>query len=92
MAGCVAGALLAVAGASTAATTAFPDIPTPYLASTAVAVDEMLRLAGVGPGDVVVDLGSGERRVMIEGVVRSGAGRAAAVNAWRATRVALEKS
>jgi SAM-dependent methyltransferase len=41
------------------------DIPTPYLPSTQVAVDEMLRLAEVGPRDVVVDLGSGDGRIVI---------------------------
>ena len=41
------------------------DIPTPYLPSTTVAVDEMLRLGGVGPADVVVDLGSGDGRFPI---------------------------
>ena len=41
------------------------DIPTPYLPSTTVAVDEMLRLGGVGPGDLVVDLGSGDGRIVI---------------------------
>ncbi len=41
------------------------DIPTPYLPSTHVAVDEMLRLAEVGPQDVVVDLGSGDGRIVI---------------------------
>ena len=44
---------------------ALPDIPTPYLPSTRVAVDEMLRLAGTGPDDLVVDLGSGDGRVVI---------------------------
>ena len=42
-----------------------PDIPTPYLPSTSVAVDEMLRLANVAPGDLVVDLGSGDGRMVI---------------------------
>ncbi|HEY7743053.1 MAG TPA: class I SAM-dependent methyltransferase [Burkholderiales bacterium] len=41
------------------------DVPTPYLPSTQVAVDEMLRLAGTGPDDLVVDLGSGDGRVVI---------------------------
>jgi len=41
------------------------DIPTPYLPSTTVAVDEMLRFADVGPADLVVDLGSGDGRVVI---------------------------
>ena len=42
-----------------------PDIPTPYIPSTTIAVDEMLRLADVGPGDLVADLGSGDGRVVI---------------------------
>jgi SAM-dependent methyltransferase len=42
-----------------------PDVPTPYLPSTSVAVDEMLRLADVGPRDLVADLGSGDGRVLI---------------------------
>ena len=42
-----------------------PDVPTPYLPSTTVAVDEMLRLADVGPNDLVVDLGSGDGRLVI---------------------------
>lgn len=42
-----------------------PDVPTPYLPSTSVAVDEMLRLADVGPNDLVVDLGSGDGRLVI---------------------------
>jgi SAM-dependent methyltransferase len=43
----------------------YSDIPTPYIPSTALAVDEMLRVAGVGPDDLVVDLGSGDGRVVI---------------------------
>jgi len=43
-----------------------PDIPTPYLPSTTVAVDEMLRLADVTPADLVVDLGSGDGRMVIQ--------------------------
>lgn len=42
-----------------------PDVPTPYLPSTSVAVDEMLRLANVGPRDLVADLGSGDGRMVI---------------------------
>jgi SAM-dependent methyltransferase len=41
------------------------DVPTPYLPSTALNVDEMLRLAAVTPADVVYDLGSGDGRVVI---------------------------
>ncbi len=54
------------AGNALAATPgAAPDIPTPYLPSTTVAVDEMLRLANTGPNDLVVDLGSGDGRMVI---------------------------
>lgn len=41
------------------------DVPTPYVPSTELNVDEMLRLADVKPGDVVYDLGSGDGRVVI---------------------------
>jgi len=41
------------------------DVPTPYVPSTRLNVDEMLRLAAVGPQDVVYDLGSGDGRVVI---------------------------
>jgi hypothetical protein len=36
-------------------------------------VDAMLRLAGVGPGDVVYDLGSGDGRIPITAALRHGA-------------------
>ncbi len=53
-------------GAAAATPGALPDnIPTPYLPSTTVAVDEMLRLADVTPSDRVVDLGSGDGRMVI---------------------------
>ena len=41
------------------------DVPTPYIPSTRGNVDEMLRLAGVTPQDVVFDLGSGDGRIVI---------------------------
>ena len=41
------------------------DVPTPYVPSTFMNVDEMLRLAAVGPQDVVYDLGSGDGRIVI---------------------------
>ena len=57
---------LSIAGGAVAATPVPPpDIPTPYIPSTTIAVDEMLRLADVGPGDLVADLGSGDGRVVI---------------------------
>jgi SAM-dependent methyltransferase len=61
----LAAALLFAGNALAATPGALPDIPTPYLPSTQIAVDEMLRLAGTGPDDLVVDLGSGDGRVVI---------------------------
>lgn len=52
----------ALSGNAAAATL---DVPTPYIPSTRLNVDEMLRLAEVGPRDVVFDLGSGDGRIVI---------------------------
>lgn len=57
-------ALLLAAGAAPLPAAA-PDIPVPYIPSTEVAVEEMLRLADVTHRDVVVDLGSGDGRIVI---------------------------
>jgi len=57
-------ALLLCTGAVGAASPAL-DVPTPYVPSTPLNVDEMLRLAAVGPQDVVYDLGSGDGRILI---------------------------
>ena len=51
-----------------------PFVPTPQ-----VVVDEMLRLAGVGPGDVVYDLGSGDGRIVITAARKFGARAAVGV-------------
>ena len=47
-----------------------PEVP--YVATPQVTVDEMLRLANVGPQDFVLDLGSGDGH---------------SVTRWRAVRV-----
>ena len=72
---CAAFALLICSTACAAAL----DVPTPYIPSTRLNVDEMLRLAAVGPGDVVYDLGSGDGRVVI-----------AAARDWGARGVGIE--
>jgi SAM-dependent methyltransferase len=54
--------LVGIPAGSAAATL---DVPTPYIPSTRLNVDEMLRLAAVGPQDVVFDLGSGDGRIVI---------------------------
>lgn len=61
----VAGAVLAQHALAASSIIGEADIPTPYLPSTHVAVEEMLRLADVRPSDVVVDLGSGDGRIPI---------------------------
>ncbi len=45
----------------------------PYAATPDTVVTEMLRLAGVGPSDYVVDLGSGDGRLVIAAVKAFGA-------------------
>jgi SAM-dependent methyltransferase len=45
-----------------------PYVPTPW-----AIVDEMLKLAEIGPGDVVFDLGSGDGRLVIAAAARYGA-------------------
>ena len=72
-------ALLAFVSAAAIAATPALDVPTPYVPSTRLNVDEMLRLAAVTPRDVVYDLGSGDGRVVI-----------AAARDWGARGVGIE--
>jgi hypothetical protein len=50
-----------------------PDIVVPFVPTPQVTVDEMLRIAGVGPGDFVLDLGSGDGRIVITAAKKFGA-------------------
>lgn len=45
----------------------------PFATTPMLVVDEMLRLAGVGPNDYVVDLGSGDGRLVLAAVTKFGA-------------------
>lgn len=45
----------------------------PFVPSPQITVEEMLRLANVGPEDIVYDLGSGDGRVVIAAATRFGA-------------------
>jgi hypothetical protein len=45
----------------------------PYVPTPTAIVDRMLTLAGVGPGDYVIDLGSGDGRLVTTAVTRYGA-------------------
>jgi hypothetical protein len=50
-----------------------PKLDAPYVPTPQVTVDEMLRVANVGPQDVVVDLGSGDGRIVITAARKFGA-------------------
>lgn len=71
--------LLAAASACAAqewtATTPDDDVRrvAPYGATPSLIVEEMLKLAGVGPSDFVIDLGSGDGRIVIAAVKQFGA-------------------
>ena len=71
----IRGAATALAFCTTvfASAAATLDVPTPYIPSTVLNVDEMLRLAEVRPGDVVYDLGSGDGRIVITAAKEWGA-------------------
>jgi SAM-dependent methyltransferase len=63
--------LLAVALAGMEPLAAAGDVP--FVPTPLVVVDEMLRTAGVGPQDVVYDLGSGDGRIVITAARKFGA-------------------
>ena len=68
---------LGVTLAALAARSAFAqqqhDIIVPFVPTPQVTVDEMLRVAGVGPRDFVLDLGSGDGRIVITAAKKFGA-------------------
>lgn len=55
------------------------ELDTPFVVSPEEVVDRMMRAAGVGPGDILMDLGSGDGRIVIE-AIRRGAVRAIGVD------------
>jgi hypothetical protein len=65
--------LLLSAGASQGASREPPSLDVPFVPTPMVVVDEMLRLAAVGPNDVVMDLGSGDGRTVIAAARKFGA-------------------
>jgi len=70
LAGVIAACLLVV-GAASAVAAPEPDVP--YVPTAPNVVKEMLAIAKVGPGDFVVDLGSGDGRIVIAAAKRRGA-------------------
>ena len=71
----LAAAALALPACAQRATTELPprspDVP--YVPTKQEVVEEMLRLAGVKPGDVVYDLGCGDGRIVITAAQKFGA-------------------
>jgi SAM-dependent methyltransferase len=65
--------ILVLAVAAGAILLAQPEILAPYSATPPEVVLRMLKLAGVGPGDVVYDLGCGDGRIVIAAAQTFGA-------------------
>lgn len=63
-------ALGAAAGAAPRAQDKKPESAGPYVPTPWAIVDEILKLGGVGPNDYVVDLGSGDGRLVLTAVTR----------------------
>jgi SAM-dependent methyltransferase len=66
-------AACALASAATAQSWAWDDGTVPFVVSPPEVVDRMLRLAEPRPGELLVDLGSGDGRIVIEAAKRYGA-------------------
>ncbi|HXF67757.1 MAG TPA: class I SAM-dependent methyltransferase [Burkholderiales bacterium] len=66
-------ALLAAPSAAPRAADQHPHAHVPYVPTPQVVVDEMLRIADVGPRDFVIDLGSGDGRIVITAAKKFGA-------------------
>ena len=64
----------------------------PYVATPQVTVDEMLRLAGVGPEDFVIDLGSGDGRIVVTAARKFGASGLGVDIDWRLVNQAEENA
>ena len=56
-----------------------PEGEAPFLVTPLEVIDQMLGLAGVGPADVVYDLGSGDGRIVISAVKDFGARQAVGI-------------
>ena len=66
--------LLGCCGFVGAQQTQIKDLDTPFVVSPEEVVDRMLRIGSVGPGDSMIDLGSGDGRIVIEAARRGASG------------------
>ncbi len=71
---------------------AFHKRDVPYVATPQVTVDEMLRLAAVGPEDFVIDLGSGDGRIVVTAAKKFGARGLGVDIDWRLVSQAEENA
>jgi hypothetical protein len=69
-----------------------PKLDAPYVPTPQVTVDEMLRVANVGPQDVVVDLGSGDGRIVVTAAKKFGARGFGVELDWRLNLQAVENA
>jgi protein-L-isoaspartate O-methyltransferase len=76
----VAATQLLLPPSSSAQTSDKPEAVAPYAATLTVVVDAMLKLADVGPNDFVIDLGSGDGRIVIAAATRFKARRGLGVD------------
>ena len=63
----------AAAASVAAQTPPAPDLDVPYVTTPDHVVDAMMKLAKVGPRDFILDLGSGDGRIVITAVIKYGA-------------------
>jgi hypothetical protein len=61
-------------------TAASPPLSVPYVATPVPTVERMLKLASVGPGDTIYDLGSGDGRLVITAVQQFAASKGVGVD------------
>ncbi|HVL56803.1 MAG TPA: class I SAM-dependent methyltransferase [Burkholderiaceae bacterium] len=67
-----AGSACTVAASPALAVASLVDLDTPYVTTPQPVVDAMLELAAVGPHDMLLDLGSGDGRIVITAAKRFG--------------------
>jgi SAM-dependent methyltransferase len=65
---------LAACGGALAQQSQVKELDTPFVVSPEEVVDRMLRIGNVGPGDRMIDLGSGDGRIVIEAARRGATG------------------
>ncbi len=66
-------AMLALAATAALAQQPFKELDTPYVPTPQVVVERMLSMAAVKPGDMLIDLGSGDGRLVITAAREYGA-------------------